>query len=146
MDRKRRKITISVSMSPLLVEKIDKELETEKYASQSDLMSIAVAEHFVKEDLELIDGSIDLFLTTVLSDENYLKKLLDMISDNQKFRISALRRKAKACIELGEFDEALICLNKTKELETGSVKKPELNKNKDISIVNGTIEDENVDF
>jgi len=142
MERKRRKITISVSMSPFLVEKIDKETENEKYSSPSDLISIAVAEHLVKEDTGLIDESIDRFLTIFLSDEICLKTLTDTLHTDLKFRISALKKKAKACIELGEFKEAIKCLNQAKDLEANPTEIKDIPQKENVSIVYGIIDNE----
>lgn len=117
MERVRRKITFSITMSPLLLEKMDKSIEEHDYSGRSDLASIAIAEHLIKEDLELMDQSISLFLSHFLSDNHSRQQLRKITPDNIHFRISALKKKAKACIELGEFDEARECLEEAKKLE-----------------------------
>jgi len=122
MERVRRKVTINFTVSPWIVEKMDSAIEEYNYAGRSDIISIALSEHLLKEDVERIDQSIPLFLSNFLSDYNSRKKILELIPENIWFRISALKKKAKACIELGELDEAQVCLNEAKKLE-GEVSK-----------------------
>lgn len=116
MERKRRKTTISVVLSPHLVDKIDKAVQEEKYAGQSDLVSIALTEHFFKEELKLNENDLIYILEIALDDEDFRNKL-QTLSKYPKTRIEALKQKALACAKLGEFDEATENLAKAKELE-----------------------------
>lgn len=117
MERVRKKVTINFTTSPSIVEKMDSAIEEFNYAGRSDFISNALAEYLLTQKFELMDKSILLFISTFFSDKNSKKQLLDIIPDNPSFKIAALLRKAKACIELGELDEAHICLEKAKELE-----------------------------
>lgn len=122
MERKRRKTTISVVLSPHLVDKIDKAVQEEKYAGQSDLVSIALTEHFFKEEQKLKEDDLIFLLEIALDDEDFRNKL-QTLSKDPKTRVEALKQKALACAKLGEFDEAAENLAKAKELES----KPETN-------------------
>lgn len=118
MERVRKKVTINFTTSPSIVEKMDSAIEEFNYAGRSDFISNALAEYLLTQKLELMDKSILFFLSTFFSDRNSKKQLLDIIPENKSFKVAALLRKAKACIELGELDEAQKCLEKAKELET----------------------------
>lgn len=143
MQRVRRKVTVNFTTSPVVVENMDRSIEERDYSSRSEYITIAVSEKLVKETLESIDASVDMFLSDVLLDSSAKCRLLELIPDDQDFQIQALKKKAKACIELREFDEAVKCLQVVKTLKTDSTKKPKTNSDNKIIIENGTIENEN---
>lgn len=145
MQRVRRKVTINFTTGPTVVENMDNSIEEHDYSSRSEYISIAISEKLIKEELEAIDVSIDLFLSSILSDSRVMYRLLELIPDDTNFKIQALKKKAKACIELREFGEAIKCLQSAKEL-TISTKKHGLNKNDEIIVEDGTIENENTEL
>lgn len=145
MQRVRRKVTINFTTSPTIAEGMDSSIEEYDYAGRSDYISIAISEKLIKEELEMVDKSIDLFLAHVISDSFAKQRILELIPKNTAHKISALKKKAKACIELGEFDEAEKCLNIAKELSNKTGENP-VAKNKIKHIEEKRIEEEGAEF
>ncbi len=143
MQRVRRKVTINFTTSPVVVENMDKSVDERDYASRSEYISIAISEKLLKEELEAIDKYSDLFLLDLLSDSDSKYHLIELIPDDQNFKMAALKKKAKACIELKEFDEAIQCLQAIKTLKTELNNEPKNNSSNKMIIENGTIENEN---
>lgn len=116
MATQRRKTTISVGLSPWVIRNIDRSLNDEKYAGQSDLVSIALTEHFLLEEIRTRDEKlIEIYQAMLQSDEG--KKILSMMQKNEQETVSALKKRGLACVELGDLDEAMKCFEKAKELE-----------------------------
>ncbi|WP_048180558.1 tetratricopeptide repeat protein [Methanosarcina siciliae] len=116
MASQRRKTTISVGLSPWVIQNLDRSLKDEKYAGQSDLVSIALIEHFIREEIRERDEKlIAIYQMLLQTDEG--KKALSGMQIKERDKIEALKKKGIACVELGDLDEAMKCFAKAKELE-----------------------------
>jgi Arc/MetJ-type ribon-helix-helix transcriptional regulator len=140
----RRKISLSTSLSPKIGTKIDNAMEAGGYASQSDLLQIALTEYFTREEIrEYQDKLIAVYQKLVKEEEG--RKLLDGIPKDLATRIEALKKKGMACVELGEFDEAEKCFAKAKELESGKSTEQKKNTQNPRKIEYKSLKDENDD-
>ena len=116
MAQTRRKTTISVGLSPWVIENIDRSLKEEKYAGQSDLVSIALTEHFLMEEIRRRDEKlVEIYHMLLQSEEG--KAILSGMQKNTLETIDALKKRGVTCVELGDLDEAMKCFAKAKELE-----------------------------
>lgn len=116
-ESKRIKKTISAGVSPYVLENIDKALQRKEYAGQSDLISIALIEHFEKEEIKKRDEKlIEVYQALLQSEEG--KRILSTIKISEHEEIEALKKRGIACVELGDLDEAIKWFTKAKELES----------------------------
>lgn len=114
----RRKVQINSTVSPYLAKELDAGLESEDYSSQSDAVSIALAEHFVrKEQREKEKKMAKLYSVLIQHEEG--RKLLEEVPRTPKERAEALTKAGIAHVEAGEYEEAKKCFTKAKELESG---------------------------
>ncbi|MDQ1251007.1 MAG: hypothetical protein QG646_76 [Euryarchaeota archaeon] len=111
----RRKVTVNATVSPILAKKLDEGVESEKYSSQSDAVSIALAEHFVREEQREKEKKM-YELYSVLIQYKEGRKLLDEVPRTPKERAEALTKAGIAHVEAGEYEEAKKCFAKAKEL------------------------------
>jgi metal-responsive CopG/Arc/MetJ family transcriptional regulator len=116
MRKPGRKITISVVLSPKLVEKMDSVLQREEYSGQSDLASIAITEHLLREEIKPYEEMCMKVCQGALENKEMIK-LLDNLPRDRATQIEALKKKGMACIELREYEEAKDCFAKVRELE-----------------------------
>lgn len=91
-------------------------MESGEYASQSDLIQIALTEYFVREEIREYQNKLINVYTKLLEDENG-RKLLMNIPYDKSTQVEALKKRGMACVELGDLDEAMKCFAKAKELE-----------------------------
>lgn len=112
----RRKVQVNATLSPILAKKIDEGVESEKYSSQSDLVSMALTEYFVREEIREYQDRLVTVYQKLLDDETGRKLLKEMPGD-KTIQIEALKKKGVACVELGDLEEAMKCFTKAKELE-----------------------------
>ena len=112
----RRKSTVNVTVSPILAKKIDEGVTSEKYSSQSDIVSIALAEHFVHEDQHEKEKKVAQ-LYQILVEHEEGRVLLDEVPRTAKEKADALTKAGIAHVEAGEYEEAKKCFAKAKELE-----------------------------
>lgn len=91
----RRKISISVTLSPNLVNQIDKAIESGDFAGQSDIVSQALSEFFVryyrKGDISEMKETVELVVDRVLetrflygSTDQHKEDSKDLTADNNK--------------------------------------------------------------
>lgn len=144
-DEVGRKETRSFGLSPWMIEKIDKSVNSGDYTGKSDLASVAFTEHFLLEDQRTRDEKMFKIYRLILDNIPY-EIILKEVQVDRASRIEALKKKGVLCVELGDLEGAQECFREVKELENPNSKKQGVRGNKNISIENGTIEDENVDF
>lgn len=113
----RRKVTVNATVSPILAKKLDDGVSSEKYSSQSDAVSIALAEHFVREEQREKEKKMA-ELYSVLIQHKEGRELLDEVPRTPKERAEALTKAGIAHVEAGEYEEAKKCFAKAKELES----------------------------
>ena len=119
----RRKIQVNATVSPILAKKIDAGVESEKYSSQSDLVSIALAEHFVHEDQREYEKKMsELYSVLIKYDEG--KALLDEVPRTTQEKVDAYMKAGNALTELGEYEDAKKYFEKAKTLESGQLEQP----------------------
>lgn len=112
----RRKITVNATVSPILAKKLDEGVESEKYSSQSDAVSIALTEHFVREEQREKEKKMA-ELYSVLIQHKEGRALLEEVPRTPKERVEALTKAGIALVEAGRYEEAKECFAKAKELE-----------------------------
>ena len=112
----RRKTTISVGLSQHVVKGIDKSLEEGEYSGQSDLVQVALTEHFLIEDYRKREDKLMSVYRALLKTDEGRQALLELPQDRAS-KIKALKDKGMACVELGDLDEAMKCFEQAKELE-----------------------------
>lgn len=112
----RRKVQVNATLSPILAKKIDEGVESEKYSSQSDLVSMALTEYFVREEIREYQDRLVTVYQKLLEDETGRKLLKEMPGDKTT-QIEALKKKGVACVELGDLEEAMKCFARAQELE-----------------------------
>ncbi len=121
----RRKVQINSTVSPYLAKELDEGMESEDYSSQSDAVSIALAEHFVRKEQRHIEKKMA-ELYSVLIQHKEGRKLLDEVPRTPKEKAEALTKAGIALVEAGRYEEAKECFAKAKELESQDIpKKPE---------------------
>jgi metal-responsive CopG/Arc/MetJ family transcriptional regulator len=113
----RRKSTVNATVSPYLAKRIDEGVESEDYSSQSDIVSIALAEHFVREEQREKEKKMaELYSILIQHEEG--RKLLNEVPRTTKEKVEALTKAGIAHVEAGEYEEAKKCFAKAKELES----------------------------
>lgn len=112
----RRKVQVNATVSPILAKKLDEGVEAETYSSQSDAVSIALAEHFVREEQRVKEKKMA-ELYSVLIQHKEGRELLDEVPRTPKERAEALTKAGIALVEAGRYEEAKECFAKAKELE-----------------------------
>jgi len=116
MPAQRRKTTISVGLSPWVIKNLDNSLKDEKYSGQSDLVAIALTEHFLLEEIRSRDEKlIEIYTALLQSDEG--KKILAKMQKSKRETIEAMKKRGVACVDLGDLDEAIKWFTRAKELE-----------------------------
>jgi metal-responsive CopG/Arc/MetJ family transcriptional regulator len=112
----RRKIQVNSTISPILAKKLDEGVEAETYSSQSDAVSIALAEHFVREEQRQKEKKMaELYSVLIQREEG--RELLDEVPRTPKEIADALTKAGIAHVEAGEYEEAKKCFAKVRELE-----------------------------
>lgn len=112
----RRKVQINSTVSPYLAKELDEGLESDDYSSQSDAVSIALAEHFIrKEQREKERKMAELYAVLIKNKEG--RCLLDEVPRTQIERADALTKAGIALVEAGHYEEAKKCFAKAKKLE-----------------------------
>jgi Arc/MetJ-type ribon-helix-helix transcriptional regulator len=121
----RRKVALSTSISPKIGKRIDNAMESGDYASQSDLLQIALSEYFTREEIREHQDKLIAVYRRLLEDDEGRRLLKDWPKDKAT-QIESLKKKGMACVELGDLDEAMKCFAKAKELESQDLpKKPD---------------------
>lgn len=112
----RRKSTVHATVSPILAKKLDEGTESEKYSSQSDLVSIALTEYFVREEMREHEKKMaQLYQVLIQHDEG--RALVGKIRLSTQEKIASYIKAGNALSELGEYEEAKKCFAKAKALD-----------------------------
>ena len=112
-----RKVSLSTSISPKIGKKIDNAMDGGDYASQSDLLQIALSEYFTREEIREHQDKLITVYQRLLEDDEGRRLLKDWPKDKAT-QIEALKKKGIVCVELGDLDEAMRCFAKAKGLES----------------------------
>lgn len=115
-QQSRRKLPLNLTISPSLVIRINQEVESEKYSSQSDLVTIALTEFFVNKDRREHDQKIIGIYEKLLEDSNG-REALSSIPHTPADQIEAMKKRGVSCVDLGDLDEAIKWFTRAKELE-----------------------------
>jgi Arc/MetJ-type ribon-helix-helix transcriptional regulator len=114
----RRKPQVNATLPPILVEKIDEGVNKKKYTSASEAVSVALSEHFVREEIR--ENEWKLYkIYEVLIEYPEGRAVLNEFKRTKEDKKDALIRAGIAHVEAGEYEEAKKCFAKAKELESG---------------------------
>lgn len=114
----RRKISLSTSLSPKIGKMIDNAMEGDDYASQSDLIQVALTTYFtLEEQRERERKMARLYEVLIRHPEG--QAVLREVQQSTQEKIDACVRAGNALTELGEYEEAQKYFAKAKELESG---------------------------
>ena len=119
----RRKIQVNTTVSPVLAKKIDEGVESEKYSSQSDLVSIALTEHFIREEQQEHEKKMEKLYSVLINNDRGIE-LLNEVPRTAKEKAEALTKAGIAHVEAGEYEEAKRCFARAKQLESGQPVNP----------------------
>jgi hypothetical protein len=140
-----RKESRSFGLSPWIIDRIEQSVNSGDYTGKSDIANTAFAEHFILEEQRKRDEKMFEIYQLIL--ENVPpQEILNVVQVDRVARIDALKKKGVLCVELGDLVGAQECFNEVKELEIRSTKKQASDKNTEIVVVDGTIEDEDTEF
>lgn len=112
----RRKVSLSTSISPKIGQRIDSAMDEGGYASQSDLLQIALSEYFTRDEIRKHEEKmIKVYERLLIDDEG--RKLIEEMPQDITTQIESLKKKGVACVELGDVEGATECFAKARELE-----------------------------
>lgn len=96
----RRKVALNTTVSPRIGKQIDALAETGEFSSQSDIVSVALTEFFVREERRGHEKRMAL-LYSVLIEHGEGRKLLDETPRTDKEKVEAYTRAGIAHVEAG---------------------------------------------
>jgi len=107
---------LNTTVSPRIGKQVDDLTTTGEFSSQSDLVSVALTEFFVREEQREHEKKMAQ-LYQVLVEHEEGRALLDEVPRTAKEKADALTKAGIAHVEAGEYEEAKKCFAKAKELE-----------------------------
>lgn len=114
----RRKPQVNATLPPILVEKIDEGLKRKKYTSASEAVSVALSEHFTREEIRENEWKI-YKIYEILIEHPEGQAILNEFEKTKEDKKDAWIRAGIAHVEVGEYEEAKICFAKAKAIESG---------------------------
>ena len=119
----RKKPQVNATLPPILVEKIDEGVKKKKYTSASEAVSVALSEHFTREEIR--ENEWKLYkIYEVLIEHPEGREILGQFEKTKEEKKDALIRAGIAHVEAGEYEEAKRCFARAKELDSGQPANP----------------------